>query len=505
MFAPEPSPAAAAPGDGRLGRWSRHPAGARRGAQRRVRPQRLQVEHVPPAAVPIQVGEHGRRHRPSAGQDERVEVVAGGDAEQERVAGARRLRVDVQRHQADQPAAVADGQRPQVALGDVPPPRDQPRRVLERRGRRDGGPQRLPLGPEPFQVGRGGGFLDGHAATPASWPYGRGSGRPCGRARTAAGRRRGRRRGRAGRRRRWRRPSRRRRRPGGRSRRGRRCRARPRTGARRPACRRRATPSPPASWSRPPGWPTAGTGRPTAAAACGRTASGPRKRWRGAPCQAGRAGVDRWRRGEVPLVVGVGEHPSADQHAARRRGCAASSATWKFFSGQIRPRAMAKGRCVQRNRRASTGTPFSIVGSRSTPAGRRPAATPTRSAGACRAGRATTRRRVPRRRQVQRDQGRHAGRRQVLVEVDPVQVDDVAAWRRGRGRRSPGARPRRRRRVVRVISPAGGGRRHERPATADPAAATTTERWPAATRAASRWDSTCSAPPTASGPTGANG
>jgi hypothetical protein len=43
------------------------------------------------------------------------------------------------------------------------------------------------------------------------------------------------------------------------------------------------------------------------------------------------------------------------------------------------------------------------------------------------------------------------------------------------------------------------------PATREPAWATTIERWPAATSAASRVASTCSAPPTASVETGARG
>ena len=101
-------------------------------------------------------------------------------------------------------------------------------------------------------------------------------------------------------------------------------------------------------------------------------------------------------------------------------------ARWTPFSGQMRPRTRAKPRLAWRAASASTDTPFSIGGSRFGLLGHAaccaaltqwshvPGRVGPRSSG-----------RVPGRRQMQGDQGRHTGRRQIGGEIDAVQMHEI--------------------------------------------------------------------------------
>ena len=184
------------------------------------------------------------------------------------------------------------------------------------------------------------------------------------------------------------------------------------------------------------------------------------------------------------------------------------------FSGRMQPRTNAKERRACRaTPRASTGTPFAHQQQQ------RFRARVSVNAACCEADAPCGRVRGPRRAAAPRPDTRTAAgagstsaggprRRQVGVEVDAVQMDERPRVRR--------AAPRAIARAVAACALAPAPRRPARPPARGTgrsapatrralAGATTIERWPAATSARSTAASTCSAPPTASGPTGASG
>ena len=107
-----------------------------------------------------------------AWQQQRIQVVGGGDAEREEPPlAALRPDVAVEGEKPDQPSRRAQRQHQQRALADMTPPGDQPGRRLEggRLGHRV--PQCFPLRPQPVQCRQVGGLLDRgqHRVRPHGW------------------------------------------------------------------------------------------------------------------------------------------------------------------------------------------------------------------------------------------------------------------------------------------------------------------------------------------------
>jgi hypothetical protein len=148
---------------------ARGPSRGRGGVEeRRAGAQAFQVAAVEAVRAPAEVVQDGRGGlRLVSGCQERVEVVADPDAEREQLA-AGRLRVDVERRQADQlVATAADGEGQQLALAEVAPPGEEPGRRLERRGVGGALPKVQPRGPQRVEPGPRRDLLDietAHAA-----------------------------------------------------------------------------------------------------------------------------------------------------------------------------------------------------------------------------------------------------------------------------------------------------------------------------------------------------